>query len=182
MLKIVFEGMDCSGKTTEIAKLKQDMVLDLYVQHFPIQDIHEHMKQSDPIESIISEMENCKYPDGCQIAVLDRYWPSTMVYQFKETSIPALTDIALMFQKRLPIDVLYYQTPPTFVEWSRRMNMRGDDFVNCDVGTYAKYRCRYYNVISAIEETGKIPVYHSSDKDNKQTIIERKLQRANISI
>jgi thymidylate kinase len=173
MLKIVFEGMDCSGKTTEIVKLKK--LMDFHLQHFPAISIHEHMKRENPIESILKEMEDCQYPEGCKVAVLDRYWPSTMVYQYKEATIEALTEIAYNLQKRLPIDILMYQSPPSYVEWVRRMTLRGDDFVDCNIGTYAKYRCRYYNVISAIEETGLVPVYHSSDKDNRQTIIERKL-------
>lgn len=115
---IVFEGIDCCGKTTLIDNVVSAFNLRTVPDHYP----RRNFKSYHNAEEILQELADHRYKSGLHF--VDRYWPSTIVYQRINYSLQEM-------QERLPIDALIILSIDQET-WTKRIKQRKDDWFTPD--------------------------------------------------
>lgn len=122
--RIVIEGMDCSGKTTLINKIKK-IYPEAESVHFPTCK----WEKDEPITDFMAKDMSRVWNMDADILLIDRFWPSTMVYQFmpmwKEKSISwamRWSAMSSFLENILPIDE-YILCTVDYGEWIQRLDI-----------------------------------------------------------
>jgi thymidylate kinase len=161
---IVFEGMDCSGKSTlaeaTLASLREQAWQQKQrerhfpeIVHFPKREIRDILEnEQNPKRALFAEMldhtryerdhPKCQFEPGIiSVNIYDRFWPSTLVYQYFQSRMgKAEIELAVkILNDIMPIDLVFYMRPDYEV-WLDRVQRRGDEWMNPNKSPYDQWR------------------------------------------
>jgi thymidylate kinase len=165
---IVFEGMDNSGKSTLIKKFGKylaDQRLEVRPEFYPKTNIKEIMQLPAPRNALLMEMlqERAQLDELSKKGVwilIDRYWISTMVYQYFRLIAPdfkpgwplpmlpqaGMRGIAVTLQDLMPIHQVVF-VHISFEKWMERMLKRGDDWMKPTLKDYELLDNKYREIM-----------------------------------
>ena len=134
MRTLVIEGMDCAGKSTLIKRIKEQYPEAKSI-HFPTKE----WKKEEPVTDFMAkDMRQIFDVQDTDILLLDRFWPSTMVYQFlpmwKEKSISwavKWSSMVSFIENILPIDA-YILCTVSFDDWMERLDEESKDVLRTE--------------------------------------------------
>ena len=153
---IVFEGMDCAGKTSIINMLKlyleKEHKLDKYV--FTREPGSTFSNEAERIRNLILDKENNFSPiiDEGKIVFSDRYFYSSFVYQgiLGNAGFETVRDLNYLITNHTKPDlVIFFDLEPEIViQRLKTLRTETDRLEHQDVEYYIKLREAYYKVIN----------------------------------
>lgn len=168
---IIFEGVDCSGKSTLLNSFSKKLGKGVMIKNL-VKPRHKDEDVKSQYQDIINMIDR----SDIDYFVFDRYYPSQAVYSYlrgnDEIDDHWYTNFELVLLKKFNVVFVLVDEDLDIIE--ERMQRRGDDYVTINMLQNLKKRYEHFFVTSCIRK--KIKVKSTDDHEENITMILEKMQ------